>query len=83
VETRISRNSRIEKPKANKSWVCKPIKEPKSYTFLSPMLENVLKAKQNGIKVIKAPTKMPKNIAKEHKPSKQSVIDKHRSRMSK
>ena len=74
---------KVEKPKANKSWVCKPIKEPKSYKFLSLMLEDVVKEKQNGIKIIKAPPKMPKHIAKEPKPSKQSVIEKHRSRMSK
>ena len=50
---------KVETPKANKSWVCTPIKEPKSYKYLSPMLEDVVKAKQNGIKVIKAPPKMP------------------------
>jgi hypothetical protein len=73
---------KAEKTKANKSWVCKSIKEPKSYKFLSPMLEVVVKAKQNGIKVTKALPKMPKQLPKEPKPSKQSVIEKYRSRMS-
>ena len=74
---------KVEKPKANKSWVCKPIKEEKSYQYLSSVMADVVKAKQHGITVIEEPAEMPKHIAKEPKPSKLSVIQKHKSRMSK
>ena len=74
---------KVEKPKAHKNWVCKPIKKEKSYKHLLVMLEDVVKAKQNGIKTIENLPIMPKNIVKQPKPSKQSVIERHQSRMSK
>ena len=74
---------KVEKPKANKSWVCKPIKEPKFYKHLSGMLDDMVKAKQSGVTRVKALPQMPKNIVKEPKPSKQTIIEKHKSRMSK
>ena len=74
---------KVEKPKANKSWVCKPIKEPKFYKHLSGMLDDVVKAKQSGVTRVEALPQMPKNIVKEPKPSKQTIIEKHKSRMSK
>ena len=74
---------KVEKPKAHKSWVCKPIKEKKSYQHVSVMLENVVKAKQTGITAIEELPDMPQNIVREPRPPKQSVIARHRSRMSK
>ena len=52
---------KVEKPKANKSWVCKPIKEPKFYKHLSGMLDDVVKAKQSGVTHVEA---LPQNIVK-------------------
>ena len=74
---------KVEKPKARKSWVYKPIKEKKSYQHLSVMLENVVKAKQTGITVIEELPDMPQNIVREPRAPKQSVIARQRSRMSK
>ena len=82
-ENKGTQKFKVEKPKAHKSWACKPIKDKKSYKHLSAMLEDVVNAKQNAINLIKLPPEMPQNIVKEPKPPKQSVIAKHRSRMSK
>ena len=73
---------KVEKPKRNNNWVCKPIKEEKSYKYLSVMLENVVKAKQDGITAVETLPSMPQNIARKPKLPKQSVIEKHQSRMS-
>ena len=72
---------KVEKPKADKSWVCKPITEPKFYKHLSGMLDDVVKAKQSGVNRVEALPQRPKNIVKEPKPSKQTIIAKHKSRM--
>ena len=46
------------------------------------MLEDVVKAKQDGIAAVETLPNMPQNIARKPKPPKQSVIEKRWSRMS-
>ena len=52
------------------------------YKHLSGMLDDVVKAKQSGVTRVEVLPQMPKNIVKEPKPSKQTIIEKHTSRMS-
>ena len=69
--------------KRRKTWVIKPIKEPKSYIFLDKMVERVVESrasKENSLPVIEVPN-LPKNIASKPKPDKLEAIENHRSRM--
>ena len=46
------------------------------------MLEDVDKAKQDGITTVETLPSMSQNIARKPKPSKQTVTEKHQSRLS-
>lgn len=58
---------KVENPKGNKNWVCRPVKEEKSYKYLSVMLEDVVKAKQDAITATETLKSMPQNIARKAK----------------
>lgn len=69
-------------PKQRKNWVAKQVKTPKSYAYISEMMEDVLACKE-GKKLKKyKPAKQAKCIAQTPKPPKQEVIDRHKSRLS-
>ena len=68
--------------KQRKNWVAKEIKTPKSTAYVEEMMEHVLLNKK-GKKLKKyKPAKQAKCIAPTPKPSKQEVIQQHKSRMS-
>lgn len=62
-------------PKVRKTWVVKPIKQLKTYSYLDDMMERVLK----GDEVCKS-TPFAKNIATKPKPNKSAAIASHISR---
>ncbi|XP_046566557.1 uncharacterized protein LOC124275119 [Haliotis rubra] len=64
-------------------WVIKPISELKSYPYLKDMIMEVLKRHKNQEKgEVKAEAKA-RNIAKKPKPSKEILLKRHISRLSK
>ena len=70
-------------PKANKRWVVKPISEPKSYSFLTGLLSEVIKrVEQGGAVAQPVPVQLPKNIASKPAPAKADAIQQHRSRFN-
>ena len=70
-------------PKANKRWVVKPISEPKSNSFLTGLLLDVIKrVEQGGAAAQPVPVQLPKNIASKPAPAKADAIQQHRSRFN-
>ena len=68
--------------KQRKNWVAKEIKTPKSTAYVEGMMERVLQCKK-GKKLKKYnPAKQAQCIASIPKPSKQEVIEQHKSRLS-
>ena len=69
--------------KRRKTWVVKPLKEPKSYAFVDQLVKMVVRAK--AAKKIILPTvpvpDLPKNIASKPKPSMTDAVNNHRSRL--
>ena len=71
-------------PKGKKKWIAKPIMDEKSYSFVQDLMKEVLLYKNDKKKnKLTQPKKIPKNIAAFPRPSKQEIIDKHKSRMAK
>ena len=70
-------------PKANKRWVVKPISEPKSYSFLTGLLSEVIKrVEQGGAVAQPVSVQLPKNIASKPAPAKADAIQQDRSRFN-
>ena len=70
-------------PKSNKRWVVKPISEPKSYSFLTGLLVEVIKrVEQGGAAAQPVHVQLPKNIASKPAPAKSDAIQQHRSRFN-
>lgn len=69
-------------PKIRKTWVVKPIKEVKDYSYVNVMMENILKYEKpkRKKKAGKSQKKLPKNIASKEKPDKATAIKSHISR---
>ena len=70
-------------PKAYKHWVVKPVLDQKTYTYREDMLEAVIKKCQhNDAKRIPILRTIPRNIASVIPPSKDELIERHKSRFN-
>ena len=65
-------------PKVRKTWVVKPIKQPKQHSYIHEMMENVLE--QDKLIAISNLTPPAKNIATKPMPDKATAIMSHISR---
>ena len=67
--------------KGSRGWVAKPQYEAKSYQFLHNLMADLLTFKRDLIEVPPLPPKPPAvNIAPTPRPSKEKLIEGHRSR---
>ena len=73
-------------PKTHKRWVAKPVKEKKSYAFLSELQLKVLELCEDGMDAAQIKpldiVEVPSNIASVPAPDKQEIIQRHRSRFA-
>lgn len=75
--------------KLTKEWVPKPIMEPKSFSFVFKILEEIVERKQAGQKInIKAldvenRLQSPKNIAYTERPSTSTILERYFQRYKK
>ena len=73
-------------PKTHKRWVAKPVKEKKSYAFLSELQLKVLELCEDGMDAAQIKpldiVEVPSNIASVPAPHKQEIIQRHRSRFT-
>ena len=72
-------------PKGRNGWVARVIKERKSYDYVQDMMDYTVElCKTGGQDAPQIPGKeLPKNIAREEKPAKEEVVEKHKSRFAK
>ena len=70
-------------PKGKKKWVAKPVMARRSFTFIQNLMEDVLSFNNDGQGNLKMPANIPKNIALTPRPTKEEVVQAHRSRMGK
>ena len=72
-------------PKGKKQWIAKPIKQEKSYSFVQELMRAILANKGDARRQTKLsqPKTIPKNIAAFPCPSKEQIINMHKSRMAK
>lgn len=75
---------KVSRPKTQKKWVVKPIKEKKSYQHVEVMMEDLVKAVQEGsLNDEESPTKdIPRNITGSLPPNKDELIQRHKSRFA-
>lgn len=68
--------------KQSKEWVAKEVKTPKTYSFVTELLDEVIRLKESGTKVGKKSMdidwtlKSPKNIAATDRPATTSIVEK-------
>ena len=74
---------KVECPKRTNEWVAKPIKEKKTNGHLKVMMKKVLEAKEADITDSVDIPVLPRNIAKKARPEKDTVVNRHISRMNK
>ena len=72
---------RFVSPKGSQGWFAKPQCEDKSYQFLDNLMTDLIAFKRGLIEVPPLPPKPPAfNIAPTARPSKEILIERHRSR---
>ena len=77
--------------KATKNWSTAPLKAPKTYSYIDTLITNVITEREATGRRLDAPARVepqdPKrirpNIAKEPRPTKQTLIERHKTRFSK
>ena len=74
---------KVSFPKTQKQWVVKPIKEKKSYAHVESLMADVVNAcHRGGVDHEPEAVILPKNISGTLAPSKQDLIEAHRSRFN-
>lgn len=75
----------IVAPKGRAGWVARVIKERKTYDYVQDMIQSAVDlCRADGQGAPQIPGKeLPQNIAREEKPPKEEIVERHKSRFAK